>query len=278
MANDTTSANTLIQDQVSNMLIQPLEAKSVVLAAGPTVFNSSEPLRIPTITAGFDPAWVGENGLIPEDEAAFGEIQLMPTERKSIKVITRVSNELIRQASVGVSSVLQQRLVADVATKLDTALLTGDGLDNTVTGLINQAAITKTAHDVVDPDSYLDALALAASKEVTPNRLIVNGGDFFSLRKIKDADGRYLIQETLQEDVKYSLFGIPVTVTNKIPAGKAVLADMSQVAVVRDIDPQVKILTERYAEYDQVGIRVTTRYDLGLLNAEGVILMDTAAV
>lgn len=278
MANDTTSANTLIQDQVSNMLIQPLEAKSVVLSSGPTVFNSSEPLRIPTITAGFTPGWVGENGLIPEDEAAFGEIQLMPTERKSIKVITRVSNELIRQASVGVSSVLQQRLVADVATKLDTALLTGDGLDNTVTGLINQPAVTSTAHDVADPDSYLDALALAASKEVTPNRLIVNGGDFFTLRKIKDADGRYLIQETLQEGVEYSLFGIPVTVTNKLPAGKAVLADMSQVAVVRDIDPQVKILTERYAEYDQVGIRVTTRYDLGLLNAEGVILMDTAVV
>ena len=73
------------------------------------MFNSSEPLRIPTIAEGVNPEWVGENELIPEDEVTTGEISLMPTNRKSIKVITRVSNELIRMATVSVSSVLEQR-------------------------------------------------------------------------------------------------------------------------------------------------------------------------
>ena len=36
--------------QVSQILVQPLEAASVVLAAGPRIFDSSEPLRIPTLT------------------------------------------------------------------------------------------------------------------------------------------------------------------------------------------------------------------------------------
>lgn len=276
--NDSISAKNLIQEQVSTMLVEPLEAASVVLSAQPQIFNSSEPLRINTLVDFPDAAWVGENELIPDEGAAsFGEIQLMPTERKSIKRIIRVSNELIRMAKTGVTSTLQAKLVHTVQQALDDALLAGDGSDDTVTGIINQPNITKTTLAVDDPDSYLDAIALAASKEVTPNRFIINGQDFYTLRKIKDQNGRYILQSDVSGEAAYQLHGVPVTVTNKMPAGKAILADMREIAVVRDVDPQVTILTERYAEYDQVGIRVVTRYDLGLLRPEGVILMESEA-
>lgn len=275
--NDSTSHANLIQEQVASMLVEPLEAASVVLASGPTIFNSSEPLRINTLVDFPDVEWVGENELIPDEGAAsFGEIKLMPTDRKSIKRIIRVSNELIRMAKTGVSAQLQAKLVKTVADALDDALLKGDGEDDSVTGIINQPDITKTTLKVEDPDSYLDALALAASKEVKPNRFILNGGDFYKLRKIKDQNGRYIMQTDVSGEAAYRLHGVPVTVSNKMPAGKALLADTKEIAVVRDIDPQVTILNERYAEYDQVGIRVVTRYDLGLLRPEGVILMESA--
>lgn len=278
MANNTTTANTLIQEQVSSMLVQPLEAESVVLASSPAIFNSSEPLRIPTLESGFEPGWVGENEEIDSDGAAkFGEIKLMPSDRKSIKKIVRVSNELIRQAQMGVSSVLQQRLVKDVANSLDDALLMGDGSDNTITGLVNQAGVQTAPLDLTSTDTFLDALAMAAAKEVKPNRFFVNGDDFFTIRKLKDDNGRYIMQSEVSGEAAYQLFGIPVTVTNKLPKGQAVLADMNQVAVVRDIDPQVTVLTERYAEFDQVGIRVTTRFDMGLIHPEGVIVMSADA-
>lgn len=284
MVNSTVSAKQLIEDQVKGILVEPLEAASVVLQAGPTVFNSSEPLRIKTLEDGFDPGIVGENELIPDGgEAAFGEIKLMPTERKSIKAIIRTSNELIRQSTVGVSQTLQARLVKDVANKLDNELLTGTGLDEAdepndgIIGLINQPGLATAPISLTDTDPYLDALAAMAAKEVTPNRFILNGTDFFELRKIKDADGRYIVNGGPAEGAPYKLFEIPVTITNKLARGKGILANMNDVAVVRDIDPQVTILTERYAEYDQVGIRVTCRYDLGLLRKDSVLLLDTEA-
>ena len=61
--------------------------------------------------------------------------------------------------------------------------------------------------------------------------------------------------------------------TNKLEQGVAVLADMSNVAVARDVSPSVTVLTERYAEYDQVGLRVVTRYDVGLLHPEAVAVL-----
>ncbi|OAV78092.1 phage major capsid protein [Dietzia sp. 111N12-1] len=277
MVNTTTSASSTIQDQVSTMLVQPLEAASVVLSSGATIFNSSEPLRIPRLTGSTAVAWVGEGEQIPDDYTAdFDELSLMPTNRKSIKAIVRVTNELIRQAKMGVSGVLQQRLVHDVKTKLDDALLNGDGTDNTVTGVLNQAGTQDAVLDLADPDSLLDALALATAAEVQPNRWIFNGGDFYTLRKVKDGDGRYILESDITSDTQYRLFGVPVTVSNRMPAGKGLLMDTKQLAVVRDIDPQVKILDQKYADTDETGIRVVTRYDLGLIHPEGVVVLTAA--
>lgn len=279
MSNDTTSAKTLIQEQVANMLVEPLETASVVLAAGPKIFDSAEPLRIPTLVDGFTPSIVGENELIPEDEASFGEMKLMPSERKSIKSITRVSNELIRQAKNGVTNVLQARLVKDVSNALDDMLLKGDGKDGGAVGFLNQKNTQTGTLDIANTDSLIDMLALAASKEVTPNRWFLSGEDFYELRKTKDKNGRYIMQADggIGGGVGYRLFDVPVTVTNKLNKGEGALVDMSEIAVVRDINPQVTILTERYAEYDQIGIRVATRYDLGLLHPEGVIVFGGGA-
>lgn len=273
MATDTVSANSLIREKVANMLVQPLQASSVILNAGATIFDSSEPLRIPTIEEGVSPEWVGENELIPEDEVTTGEISLMPSDRKSIKIITRVSNELIRQATIGVSGVLESRLVADVRNKLDTALLEGDGADNSILGLVNQTGVTTGAFDAADPDSIIDAIGALNALEVNPTRLIVSGADFTEMRKLKDNSGRYLLTPDISAGAVGSIHGIPVSITNKLVAGTAVLADMSAIAVVRDIDPRVDILKERYADYDQTGIRVVTRYDLGLIRPNAVAVL-----
>ncbi|WP_137120914.1 phage major capsid protein [Segeticoccus rhizosphaerae] len=278
MVADTTSTASLIQEQVSSLLVQPLEAASVVLAAGPRIFDSSEPLRIPKITAGITAGFVAENAEIPEGDVAFGEIMLMPSDRKSIKAITKFSNEALRQSTVGLDAVLKARLVHDVAAALDSALLTGTGTTKSITGITKQTGVSTGVLDATSPDSILDALGTAAANEVEPNRLFVSSADFTTLRKVKaSGTGEYMVQPDVTGAARYQLFGVPVTVTNKLPTGTAVLADMSQVAVVRDLAPSVTVLSERYAEFDQQAIRVVTRYDLGLLHPEGVVVLTAVA-
>lgn len=273
----TTAGKTLIRERVADMLVEPLAAASVILDAGPRIIDSSEPVRVPTLATAFDPAWVGENELIPETAATFGELELMPTSRKSIKAIVRVSNELIRMATRGVSQTLQTRLVTDVRDKLDTALLNGDGADDTVTGLVNTPNALTGTFDSGDPDSVLDAVAAMSAEEITPTVIYMNGGDFFDMRKVKDTTGRALIQPDVTAGARFTLHGIPVRVSSKVTAGAPVLVDMSKVVVVRDLAPAVDILTERYAEYDQTGIRVRARYDVGVLHPSSVLVMSSGA-
>lgn len=274
---ETTAANPeLLADQVSSLLVQPLEAASVVLSSGPRIFDTSGVLRIPKLVSGSTPTFVGEGGLIPDTaDVDFDELVLMPTERKSIKTILKYTNELVRQSVLGIDAVLKARLVKDVSDALDNALLKGDGASDTITGFINQADVQETVWDPADPDSLMDAIGLAVAAEANPNRWFINGADFITLRKVKEATGskKYVLESDLTKDTTYRLLGIPVTVTNKLTQGQAVLADMTQVAIARDIAPSVTVLTERYAEYDQVGLRVVTRYDLGLLHPEGVIVL-----
>jgi len=274
----TTSNNTaLLQEQVANILIQPLESQSVVLAAGPRIFDTASPLRIPKLIGSGEADWTGQGELISDHDIEFDEVSLMPTERKSVKTLVRFTNELLRQSVIGLDQVLKDRLVSDVARKIDDAFLTGDGANNTVTGIVNQTGVQTGVLDASEPDSLLDALALASAAEVQPNRWIISGADFFTVRKIKDNTGNYILQADMTADTTYRLFGIPVTVTNKLPTGTAILANMGEVAIARDTNPTVKLLDQRYAEYNEQAIRVTARYDLGLLRPEGVIVLTADA-
>lgn len=277
MAESTTTIPQLLQEQVANILVQPLEAASVVLSSGVRIFDTASPLRIPKLKSGATVGFIGEGQQIPDTaDVDFAEVKLMPSDRKSIKTIIRYTNEAVRQSVLGLDAVLKARLVKDVGDKLDSALLIGDGTDKGITGIINQTGVQKGVLDVADADSLLDGIALASAAEVTPNRWFINGADFIALRKLKEGttSKRYLIESGVTAGTTYRLFGIPVTVTNKLPVGKAVLADTSEIAVARDLAPSVTVLSERYAEFDQQGIRVVTRYDLGLLHPEGVIVLS----
>ena len=113
---ETTAANPeFLADQVSQLLVQPLEAASVVLSSGPRIFDTAGVLRIPKLVSGATVTFVGEGGQIPDDaDVDFDEVALMPTERKSIKTILRFTNELVRQSVIGIDAVLRARLVKDV--------------------------------------------------------------------------------------------------------------------------------------------------------------------
>lgn len=60
MAVDTTTAPELTAEQVQRILVQPLEAASTFLAAGPRIFDSAGPVRIPKMGGPItDPGWTG---------------------------------------------------------------------------------------------------------------------------------------------------------------------------------------------------------------------------
>ncbi len=271
----TTTASPLIGEDVARLLIEPLEAASVVLAAGPRVFDTSRPLNVPRLVSSTAPAFVAENAAIPEVELTFDDVPLMPNGRKGIKSISRISNESIRASVLALDAVVQARLVGDIARALDVALFSGTGVGETITGLLKQPGTLSAALSLTSYDSFFDAIGQWLAAEVDPTRgqWFINPADWTKVRKLKDTSGQYLAQPDPTVAGRRSIDGIPVTITSRTPVGTVALIDMSMVAVARDLAPSVQVLHELFAGFDQTGVKVTSRWDLGLLHPEAVLIL-----
>ena len=282
MAVSTATATELTQEQVAKILVKPLEAESKFLAAGPRIFDTASPLRIPKLGGPTVVTWVGENEQIPEANPDFDEVELLPSTMKSLKTLTRYSNELARQAVVALDAALKDRLVTDVAAKLDSQLFSasGDGI-TTPQGMFAWAGTQTLAVGgelTLDHLHDAEALALGANVDPAAMRWVMTSRELIALRKIKDADDRYIVQSDVTAANGYTLFGHPVIVSNRVPdttggtpTARAALVDFSKIAVARDLAPSVKVLDQTYGDYDQMAIRVVARYDAKPLNPEAVV-------
>lgn len=282
--NGAVAATELTAEQVQKILVQPLEAASVFLAAGPRIFDTAGPLRIPKAPGLSDVSFVGENEQIPEVDPDFDEVHLLPSTMKSLKTLTRYSNELARQSVVALDQALKDRLVADVAAKIDAQFLSasGDGV-TTPRGLFAYSGVqTLAVGGALTLDHLLTAwgMALGENVNMTSLKWFLTPGDFVALRKVKDTAGKYLLQADPTEDGVFRIWGAPVVITARVPnttgtpaTGRAALADMSQIAVARDAAPSVKILDQTFGDFDQQAIRVTARYDAAPLNPKAIVAL-----
>lgn len=279
---DNVAVPELTREDVSAILTQPLEQTSTFLAAGPRIFDTNgSSLRIPRLPeyGGDELEFVGENEEIPESDPTFSELRLLPDTMESIKVLVRFSNELARQAIVPLESVLRQRLVADVAGRIDAQFLgaTGDGI-TTPKGLgaytAGDGVQIVNAGGPLDLDTILGVQGLALAANLSPDNLtlFIRPENYTAMRGLKDNDGRYLLQPNATAGgFVVPALGTKVAISARVPAGQAYLVDMSHVAIARDLDPSVKVLSETFGNFDQQAIRVVARYDLGMLQPKALV-------
>lgn len=279
------AATELTAEQVQRVLVQPLTEASQFLASGVRIIDTPGPLRLPKNGGPIaDPGWTGENEQIPERDVDFDELHLLPSTMKSVKVLTRFSNELARQSIISLDQAIKDRLVTDVATKLDTQFFSASG-DGTTTpkGMFAwNGTQTLDVGGTLDFDDLLTAwgMALAANVNMSALKWFMTPGDFVALRKVKDNSGRYMMQPDPTMDGVFRVFGAPVVVTSRIPnttgsspTGRAALADMSQVVVARDLAPSVKLLDQTFGDFDQQAIRVVARYDVAPVNPQAIVTL-----
>jgi HK97 family phage major capsid protein len=276
---------TLTAAEVAKLLVQPLEQESSFLAAGPVIIDTAGPLRVPRIASGASAGFVAAGAQISESNVSFDEVSLLPSTLKGIKSLTKLSAELIREAThtVGaLDAVISTRLVTDVSNVLDAALYDGTGTSDTIKGILRATGITTGVLDLADPDSLIDGLAAAQGNHVAATHFVMTPQSFAALRKLHvgAGDARYLLDPNLHEGTQFTLFGLPVIITDYIPnvtaKARVALVDFSKVVVARDQNPTVTVLDQTFGDYDTVGIRVTARFDVGLLSPKAVTLLTEA--
>lgn len=291
----TTGATFVAPDVRGDAIIKPLQATSVVLSSGPKVyFSQGLPLKLPKISsvAIADP-YRAELEQISTVDPTLGEVTLLPSNLKSVKILTKLSNESIRHAvaSESMDSLLADAFSERIALIYDRDFLLGagtaDGNGNiTPKGLANQTGVQSvTSVGSLTIDKMYDALLLALNANAKFDSLAwyMNARDWVTLKKSKSSGGGdYLYQPDQSEAGRPSLFGIPIFITSQMPTNQGsspankstvILADRQQFAVGIDENVRIDFLDQFQGDYDAMTVRLVARLDIAALNPEGIVVM-----
>lgn len=283
---DDETGGYLVPTEQSNQLVEMLSARAAVRAAGATIVPmSSDILQIPSQTGGATAYWVAENSQITASDQTWGQVDL---QARKLAALTKLSAELFEDSDPGVEALVMADLARVLALEEDAKFLSGDGQNNTPTGLENidgvnvDDATLGADGDTPDFDGLANMLyALDAANVPAEGRgWIVHPRTVNTLRQIKDAtDGDYLWADPAAPGDPPTLWGYPVFTTTGISIAQTQgnSSDCSTIYLgcwPEFVIGQRKALELRASaaagnafEYDQVFIRAIMRVDCNVRHA-----------
>ena len=273
------SGNFIVPDTFEQKLVKGLTEKSLIRKLG-TVMKTNTTMRIPTIIADGEAAWIPENEPVQFSEAVYGEI-VLDAYKLAHKVV--VSDEMLEDANFDVEDYIRQLFVESVSAAEELALFIGDG-NGKPTGLLHQTSvgwISEKAGDI----TYDDILNLIHSVK-SPYRknavLVMSEDAITKLLSIIHYHGNSPWDVSLKDGTSKTLFGYPVYTTNYLdrvlPGTKPVLfGDFSYFWIGERGKRSVKRLVERYADTGQVAYITSERIDAKLVLPEAIKSLEVKA-
>ncbi|MFE9962879.1 phage major capsid protein [Streptomyces sp. NPDC005525] len=279
----------LVPIQQADQVYDMLRARSVVLGSGIRVVSMDRAkIDLPRPTATTAAAMVAEaTGITPSDPV----LSVLELKARKAAAFTKHSNELLEDSSPAAREFIAYDHAQAIGLTLDTQFLSGDGTGNNMLGIRNFAGVSTNplganGAQLTSLDPLIDALGRAEGNNSLSGDLVwfMSARTWATVRKLKDGQNRYQIAPDPTQAGPYSLFGIPVIVSNSISnvekvgtsafscswvglvnKNQAVIGERRGITVVYD--------SSRYADEDVTSVRTTARYDIGALDSKGVELV-----
>ena len=259
-------------------------AKSVIekigqyanLVSKVTVYNMVSDVAMP-VEAGLPAvAYVTDGTAIGETNENLSFVTLSP---KMIGCIARLSNVLVADLSFDFVGYVEGAIARAIANKLDYEIIQGAGT-TAITGVLTASGI-KTATSATTLTLTWDEVRKAMSKlkGYKANCTVVVGQEVADIiHGFKDSAGTYIFPQN--EELK-SIMGHEVVISDQMPEVAAkkclfIAGDFKQYVLGQREDVEVQLLYERYAEYNQTGIKTTCRYDGNVAQPEAFSVIISA--
>lgn len=196
--------------------------------------------------------------------------------------LAKVSKSLVNNSEFDIVNYVIVKVSAAIAEFLEKELLNGtagkmEGVLSS-TNVINAASgVAITADDLIDTQ-------LKVPQQLRANGVwIVNPETFKAIAKLKDKDGRYLLNADIRNGYSYNLLGNPVYESDAMPklaAGNtvAVFGNFKGLAtkLVKDT-VEIQVLQKRYAEEHAVGVVGWIEADSKIIQPESFSVLKVGA-
>lgn len=195
--------------------------------------------------------------------------------------LTKVSRSLINNSQFDIVSFVVDHMAYTYARWAEKELLNGtedkiEGLSGVTQGVTAASATAVTADELIDlQDSVKDAFQQGAI-------WIMSNKTRTAIRKLKDGNGRYLLQDDITAPFGKVLLGKPVYVSDNMPemaaSAKAIYyGDMSGLAVKMTEEFEIQVLREHFATQHAVGVVGWTEMDAKVENEQKISALTMKA-
>ena len=267
----------LVPDEYDRRLIDVLDEENVLRGLATTIRTSGE--RKINIAATKPAAlWVEEGGALTFGDATFDQKLL---DAHKLHVAIKITEELLADNAFQLEDYIIAQFGKAIANAEEDAFLNGDG-EGKPTGLFADAQVGVTIDTVeIEADDVIDLIYKLKRPYRKKASFITNDSTLAVLRKLKDENGNYLWQPSLQNGEPDRILGYAIRTSQfapKLAAGKAALAfgDFSYYNIGDRGQRTLQVLKELFAGNGMVGYVMKERVDGLLVLPEAVQVLKVA--
>ena len=268
----------LVPDEFEHTLVEALEEENFFRGIATVIQTSSGDRKIPVVATKGTASWIDEEGAYPESDDSFGQVSI-----GAYKVATmlKVSDELLNDSVFDLEAYISKEFGRRIGTKEEEAFFTGDGKGKP-TGIFNAAGGASdgvtTAAAGITFDDVMDLFYAVKSPYRKKAVWVLNDTTVKALRKLKDNNGNYIWQPSVQAGQPDMILNRPYHTSAYVPevaAGAKVMAfgDFSYYWIADRQGRSFKRLNELFAANGQVGFLASQRVDGKLILSEAVKTM-----
>ncbi|WP_350342352.1 phage major capsid protein [Proteinivorax tanatarense] len=266
----------LVPDEFEKTLVKALNDTNVFRTLAKVITTSYGDRQIPVVASQGTATWIEEEGGFNESSDEFSQVIL---KAHKVGTIIKISEELLNDSAFNLETYIATEFARRIGAAEEEAFVKGDG-SNKPTGIINtgQTGVTSSVADAITFDEVIELWHSLREPYRQNASWMLNDSTAKAIRKLKDDNGQYIWQPSVQVGQPDKILNNPVKTSAHMPelkAGSEAIAfgDYSYYWIADRQGRAFQRLNELYAANGQVGFRAYQRVDGKLVLPEAVKLL-----
>lgn len=271
----------LVPEDFERDIVTALEEENVIRSLAKVITTQHE-RKIPVATGHSTAQWTAENAAYTESNPTFGQKQI---DAFKLTDLARVSVELLQDSAFDIEDYLMKEFARAFGIAEEEAFCVGTGT-NQPTGIFTAnggtVGVTAAANNAITADELISLVYALKSPYRRNAKFLMNDATISAIRKLKDQNGAYLWQPSLQAGqpdrlLGYDLYTSPYVPTMAAGALTVAFGDFKNYWIGDRAGRTVQRLNELYATNGQIGYVATERVDGKVILPEGIQLLQMKA-
>ena len=271
----------LVPEEFEKQIVDGLKEANVVRTLAKTITTQAES-KIPVAVGHSVAQWTEENAAYTESNPTFGQKQI---DAYKLTDLIRVSTELLQDSAFALEPYIREEFVRAFGVAEEEAFCVGNGTKQP-TGIFTanggEVGVTAAGATAITVDELISLIYSLKSPYRRNAKFFMHDSTVALIRKLKDNNGAYLWQPSVQAGEPDRLLGYPLYTSPYVPQVKAgalavAFGDFKNYWIADRAGRTVQRLNELYAGNGQVGFIATERVDGKVILPEGIKLLKMKA-